>query len=434
MARMARVIAVDTPHHVTQRGNARQVIFCDDEERAIYLKLLHQQLRIHDLALLGYCLMPNHVHLIVVPRAPCSLALALKETHGKYASFWNAAHLSSGHVWQGRFYSCPLDQQHLWIALRYVELNPVRAGLASNPTGWRWSSAALHYGESTASGELDLAMWSKRWCAAGGIIWLAQKAPPICAPCANVPTRVGHSAPRNSFVTWRSGRNDGWRPEKVVAPRVTLATKLRCDFKMPAEKWKTSRLSPDSVGSVDQTKTFVLESNVKAVGRSQAKSLKNWDVTNGNDTMVSLLNLGEKDENLVVTMFFDGGHYKVPVHLNANASIMLSAREIVTANRPDLDGNEFPQGTGGGTAVLSGSTSYGDEINVAAGVGILDVTTGTCGNTCPTCLGATAFRVQADKGNVAVGQTAQFSSWELLQNGVWVANTLQASWTRATSR
>jgi REP element-mobilizing transposase RayT len=124
MARLARIVAVNIAHRVTQRGNARQFILAADSERLVYLQLLQHYVELHELSLLGYCLMSNHVHLVIVPRKVESLALALKQTHGRYASYWNAAHRSSGHVWQGRFYSCPLDEDHLWIALRYAELNP----------------------------------------------------------------------------------------------------------------------------------------------------------------------------------------------------------------------------------------------------------------------------------------------------------------------
>jgi putative transposase len=146
MARFARVVVVDVAHHVTQRGNARQVILSSDGDRVAYLELLRHYSELHSLAVLGYCLMSNHVHLIVVPRAPEALAQALQHTHGRYASYWNARNSSSGHVWQGRFYSCPLDETHLWRALRYVELNPVRAGMVPEAVAWRWSSAAAHCG------------------------------------------------------------------------------------------------------------------------------------------------------------------------------------------------------------------------------------------------------------------------------------------------
>jgi putative transposase len=116
------------------------------------------------LSLLGYCLMSNHVHLVIAPRDPGTLAAALKQTHGRYASYWNAVHKSSGHVWQGRFYSCPLDHAHVWMALRYAELNPVRAQLVTEAAGW-CSSAAAHCAMQPVPIWLDLEQWSKRWSA-----------------------------------------------------------------------------------------------------------------------------------------------------------------------------------------------------------------------------------------------------------------------------
>jgi putative transposase len=133
MARWRRVVAVNVPHHLTQRGNARQYILDRDEDRAVYLKLLRENIETYKVSLLGYCLMSNHVHLIVVPTEPDGLALAFRNAHGRYAAYWNAIRGASGHAWQGRFYSCSLDEAHLWAALRYTELNPVRAGLVSEP-------------------------------------------------------------------------------------------------------------------------------------------------------------------------------------------------------------------------------------------------------------------------------------------------------------
>jgi len=116
MARLARVIAVGIPHHVMQRGNARQYILADDADRCTYLELMRRHCQLQGLGVLGYCRMSKHVHLLVVPCKEDSLAQALKQTHGRYATYWNVTHGSSGHVWQGRFYSCPLDAAHLWIA------------------------------------------------------------------------------------------------------------------------------------------------------------------------------------------------------------------------------------------------------------------------------------------------------------------------------
>jgi len=118
--------------------------------------------------------MSNHVHLVVIPDQLKTMALALKQTHGRYATFWNAAHSSSGHVWQGRFYSCPLDEPHLWIALRYAERNPVRAGLVARAELWNWSSAAAHCGISEPILGLDLRKWNGCWTNSSWLQYLAE--------------------------------------------------------------------------------------------------------------------------------------------------------------------------------------------------------------------------------------------------------------------
>jgi putative transposase len=165
MARLPRVVVLDVAHHVTQRGNARQVIFGEDTDRRTYLELLRQYSELYGLSLLGYCLMSNHVHLIAIPHAATAMANTLKQTHGRYAAYWNASQSSSGHVWQGRFYSCPLDDPHLWEALRYTELNPVRAGLVTTAEDWNWSSAAPHCALATPHPLLDMEPWQRRWTA-----------------------------------------------------------------------------------------------------------------------------------------------------------------------------------------------------------------------------------------------------------------------------
>src|ERR1700677_985261 len=163
MTRLARVVAVGVPHHVTQRGNARRFILDGDSDRQVYLDLLRQSIEVHSLTLLGYCLMSNHIHLIVTPAKPDSLSRALKDTHGRYAAYWNATHHSSGHVWQGRFYSCPLDEAHLWEALRYTELNPVRAAMVTKAENWDWSSAAAHCKGNETAAWLAMHLWRDRW-------------------------------------------------------------------------------------------------------------------------------------------------------------------------------------------------------------------------------------------------------------------------------
>src|SRR3984957_7738106 len=164
--RLARVVAVDVPHHLTQRGNDRRFILDCDSDRATYLSLLRENIDLYVLSVMGYCLMSNHVHLIVVPSTADGLAQALKQTHGRYASYWNAVHRASGHVWQGRYYSCPLDEPHLWEALRYTELNPVRASLVARAECWDSSSAAIHCGANPPETWLAMNLWRARWSAA----------------------------------------------------------------------------------------------------------------------------------------------------------------------------------------------------------------------------------------------------------------------------
>jgi putative transposase len=161
--RFARVVALDVPHHITQRGNARRFILENDAERCVYLDLLQQGIQRHGVELIGYCLMSNHVHLVAVPRSRDALARSLKQTHGRFASYWNTVNHSSGHVWQGRYYSCPLDETHLWEALRYTELNPVRARLVASPQDWTWSSATIHCGTEPARPWLSMDAWRNRW-------------------------------------------------------------------------------------------------------------------------------------------------------------------------------------------------------------------------------------------------------------------------------
>ena len=163
MVRFAGVVVPDIPHHVTQRGNARRFILESDVERSVYLDLLQQRAQRHGVELMGYCLMSNHVHLLAVPHKKDALARSLKDAHGRFACYWNAAFHSSGHVWQGRYYSCPLDEKHLWEALRYIELNPVRANLVPRAPDWQWSSAAVPCGAAPVPAWLEMGAWARRW-------------------------------------------------------------------------------------------------------------------------------------------------------------------------------------------------------------------------------------------------------------------------------
>ena len=144
MARLARAVAAGVPHHVTQRGNRRQPTFFGDADYEMYRALLATSCGRHGVTVWAYCLMPNHVHLILVPAAAPGLRLALGETHQRYTGVVNRRQGWVGHLWQGRFASCALDGSHLVAAVRYVELNPVRAWLAERAEDWPWSSARAH--------------------------------------------------------------------------------------------------------------------------------------------------------------------------------------------------------------------------------------------------------------------------------------------------
>jgi putative transposase len=166
MPRLARVIAQGVAHHITQRGNARCDVFDSDADRLVYLSLLRQYSILYPCSLVGYCLMSNHVHLIAIPHRADSLPALLRHTHGRYAAYLNARRGQSGHLWQGCYYSCPLDRAHLWVALRYVERNPVRAGMVALPEDHPWSSAATHCGVALRQSWLDLDSWRAEWTAA----------------------------------------------------------------------------------------------------------------------------------------------------------------------------------------------------------------------------------------------------------------------------
>lgn len=161
MARMARVVAAGVPHHITQRGNNRQDVFLLDEDRRFYLETLRERSRRFGVTLLGYCLMTNHVHLVAVPERLDSLARALGQAHSRYAQRFNRRYGRSGHLWQNRFYSCPLGRTHLMQALLYVDLNPVRAGLVGRAEEYPWSSARAHVEAHDRSGVLALEGWDE---------------------------------------------------------------------------------------------------------------------------------------------------------------------------------------------------------------------------------------------------------------------------------
>ena len=149
MARMARLVVPGHPHHVTQRGGRRMDVFIEPDDYSAYLTLLSEWCGKAGTQILAYCLMPNHVHLILVPSDADGLRAALGETHRRYARHVNSREDWRGHLWQERFRSFPMEESHLLACARYVELNPVRAGLAEKPEAWPWSSTRAHLAGTT---------------------------------------------------------------------------------------------------------------------------------------------------------------------------------------------------------------------------------------------------------------------------------------------
>ncbi len=168
MPRKPRLIATGVPHHITHRGNNRGDIFFREQDRVLYLSLLFEQASKHHLSILGYCLMPNHIHLVAIPNLNSSLADTIKVAHGQYARSINSMRGACGHLWQARYFSCAMEDVYCWRALRYVENNPVRAGLVSEASAYLYSSARLHLSLSYPpvldfQESVDRTEWQKRY-------------------------------------------------------------------------------------------------------------------------------------------------------------------------------------------------------------------------------------------------------------------------------
>jgi putative transposase len=147
MARLARLYVPGCPQHVIQRGNGRRAVFLDDADRERYLAWLADAVRDYRLELLAYVLMENHVHLLVVPPAEGVLGRALQSLGRRYVRYFNDRHERAGTIWEGRYKATIVDsERYLLECMRYIDLNPVRAGLVDEPAAFRWSSYAHHAG------------------------------------------------------------------------------------------------------------------------------------------------------------------------------------------------------------------------------------------------------------------------------------------------
>jgi putative transposase len=175
MPRIARIVVPGWAHHVTQRGNHREVVFFCDHDWEVYLELWSKYSRLANADLAGYSLMGNHVHLVPIPEFETSLAKAVGRTNNDFSRWQNVQCHRTGHLWQARFYSCPVALVSLWDVLAYVELNPVRAGLVQKPEDWRWSSARAHLSGRDETGLLNMRLWAEYFTPASWAEYLRQK-------------------------------------------------------------------------------------------------------------------------------------------------------------------------------------------------------------------------------------------------------------------
>jgi putative transposase len=147
-----------------------RAVFSCEQDRGTYLKLLRSNLLESQVRLLAWCLMTNHVHLIAIPEREDSLALLLRRVQGRYAQYFNIRAGRTGHLWQNRFFACVLGPSHLWAALRYVENNPVRAGIVDSAGHYVWSSARAHLSGIDDRAILDMSWWDRE---SGAVDWAA---------------------------------------------------------------------------------------------------------------------------------------------------------------------------------------------------------------------------------------------------------------------
>jgi len=201
MPRTGRIVVSDVPHHITQRGNNHQEVFFVDDDRCVYLEFLKKQADRFGLEVQGYCLMTNHIHLIATPHSEVSLSKAIGVTHLLYTQYINRMHGRSGHLWQNRFYSCPLDQNHFFKTLRYIECNPVRAKLVRFAWDYPWSTATAHISGKDGTGLINPQQW---WDISDGVQWqqiLSEAQEQNEIKCIRTGTYCGRPLGSDSFIS-----------------------------------------------------------------------------------------------------------------------------------------------------------------------------------------------------------------------------------------
>ncbi|MES2932624.1 MAG: transposase [Pseudomonadota bacterium] len=147
MARLPRLVVPSHPHHVLQRGHDRQPVFRDTADYAAYLEWLREAAKLYRVAIHAYVLMPNHIHLLVSPSDGDGLGRMMQWIGRFYVPYFNHKYGRVGTLWEGRFKASVLEtEQYCMACCRYIELNPVRAGLTASPEEYPWSSYMHHAG------------------------------------------------------------------------------------------------------------------------------------------------------------------------------------------------------------------------------------------------------------------------------------------------
>lgn len=188
-------------HHITQRGNNRQDVFFVDDDRRTYLEILKRESIRNGLEIHAYCLMTNHIHIIGVPLKEDSMAVALGRTHLMYTQYINRMHARSGHLWQNRYYSCPVEDSGIPAVMRYVEFNPVRVRMVRNAWRYEWSSAATHTGSPDRSGILTMHMWNRIATAESWKQYLMEKQDQATVDRIRFQTNRGRPLGSDSFIS-----------------------------------------------------------------------------------------------------------------------------------------------------------------------------------------------------------------------------------------
>ena len=222
----ARILLPDLCAHLTQRGNQRAEMFFSEADYTAYLRLWRDITGRYALSVLGYCLMPNHVHWIIWAHEPAAISRAFGLISQRYSQYLNIREGNTGHRWQNRFFSCVVDDAHRFRALRYVERNPVRARLVEQAWDYPRSSAAVHCGASDPLGLLDMPRWQGYWSAAGWKALLEEPDIPGEVETFRLATYTGRPCGSPSFlaeIEQQTGRR--LHPYSVGRPKKTKESK-----------------------------------------------------------------------------------------------------------------------------------------------------------------------------------------------------------------